>query len=133
MHVPMTVISSSEDESHFLPPSSPKVSSNPTYSHLPPTPLLDSAYEKLNILEDVPNDSDNVFDCNIDDVPLTPTLQKVFPSPSTNNYYDAIPTLNSILSLPTPSVEFLQSPVPSTSKALPVLITKIDLNARSLQ
>lgn len=67
--------------------------------------------ERLNILND---DSDNPPD--LEYTPLTPTFQEVFPSPSTNNY-DAIPTLNSIQSLPSPSVEVQEVPNPSTAEA----------------
>lgn len=101
--------SSSDQELSFNQPSPSNISSDP--------PSLDSSFERLNILD---SDSDDYLDAN---VPLTPTFQGVFPSPSTNNY-DAIPTLNSIQSLLSPSVELLQSPVSSTSNAATARVTR---------
>ncbi|KAF9405652.1 hypothetical protein HW555_013700 [Spodoptera exigua] len=87
------------------PVSSPIISSDP--------PSLDSSYENVNILNSDEDDNVTANVINNENVRSTPTFEEVFPSPSTNNY-EAIPTLNSIQSLPTPSVPSLHSPAPAT-------------------
>lgn len=112
----------SDSEQRFGPVSSPIISSDP--------PSLDSSYENLNIFNSDEDDNVTANVINNENVRLTPTFEEVFPSPSTNNY-EAIPTLNSIQSLPTPSVPSLHSPAPATPltrrkrKQAPKIIAKM--------
>ncbi|KAF9794047.1 hypothetical protein SFRURICE_001515 [Spodoptera frugiperda] len=79
-------------------------------SSVPPSPA--SSLIALNLLDSTTDSDQEQNDERMVCVPLTPTFNEVFPSPNTNNY-NAIPTLNSIQSLPSPTVEH---PLPGTSQ-----------------
>lgn len=100
--------STSEDEIDIHPPSPSYESSDP--------PSINSSLENLNISN---SDSDStILPVHLVEdegaTRITPTLKEVFPSPSTSNY-NAIPTLNSIQSLATPTSSHDQSPAPSST------------------
>lgn len=95
--------STSDEEANAYIPPSPDTSDPPSIA---------SSLEALNLLDTSTVSNNEQHDIPIT-LPLTPTFDEVFPSPNTSNY-NVIPTLNSIQSLPSPSVE-LSSPQPSTS------------------
>ena len=96
--------SSSDEETNVYIPPSPDTSDPPS---------LASSLEGLNLLDSSTESNKEQIDISVD-APLTPIFNEVFPSPSTSNY-NILPTLNSIQSLPTPTVE-QSSPQPGTSR-----------------
>ncbi|XP_061379975.1 piggyBac transposable element-derived protein 2-like [Danaus plexippus] len=114
--------STSDEEANAYIPPSPDTSDPPSIA---------SSLEALNLLDTSTDSKNEQHDIPIT-LPLTPTFDEVFPSPNTSNY-NVIPTLNSIQSLPSPSVE-LSSPQPSTSgQQLLLTRSKLEQLGRSIQ